>query len=48
MAKSANSQGSQAQTGRGQSSHKGPGGNWPATTGSKSGSGRGNAAPKGK
>lgn len=31
------------------SSHPGPGGNWPSTTGNKSGSGRGNASPsKGK
>lgn len=39
----------------GQNSHRGPavppnnhdGGNWPSTTGKSSGSGRGNAAPKG-
>ena len=31
---------------RGPSSHPGPGGNWPSTTGNKSGSGRGVAAPK--
>jgi len=31
--------------GRGASSHPGPGGNWPATTGRPSGGGRGNAAP---
>ena len=29
------------------SSHPGPGGNWPSTTGEKSGGNRGNAAPKG-
>ncbi|MGS0679978.1 hypothetical protein ACVBIL_02335 [Shewanella sp. 125m-7] len=34
--------------GRGPSTHPGPGGNWPATTGNKSGGGRGNAEPKGK
>ncbi|WP_007378845.1 hypothetical protein [Pseudoalteromonas sp. Bsw20308] len=28
------------------SSHPGPGGNWPSTTGNKSGGDRGNAAPK--
>jgi len=28
------------------SSHPGPGGNWPSTTGEKSGGDRGNAAPK--
>ncbi|MCR9849646.1 hypothetical protein OH458_11780 [Vibrio sp. MarTm2] len=31
---------------RGPSSHPGPGGNWPSTTGNKSGGGRGVAAPK--
>ena len=35
-------------SGRGPSSHSGPGGNWPSTTGGKSGGGRGNAVPKGK
>ncbi len=35
-------------SGRGPSSHSGPGGNWPATTGNKSGGGRGNAPAKGK
>lgn len=29
--------------GRGPSSHPGPGGNWPSTTGNPSGAGRGNA-----
>jgi hypothetical protein len=29
------------------SSHPGPGGNWPGTTGNKSGGNRGNAVPKG-
>jgi len=33
---------------RGQSSHPGPGGNWPSTTGNPSGGNRGNATPKGK
>lgn len=33
--------------GRGPSSHPGPGGNWPSTTGNKSGGGRGNATSKG-
>lgn len=28
---------------RGQSTHPGPGGNWPSTTGKPSGGGRGNA-----
>ncbi|MEK0161045.1 hypothetical protein WLQ65_18215 [Pseudoalteromonas piscicida] len=32
---------------RGPSSHPGPGGNWPSTTGNKSGGGRGNAPAKG-
>lgn len=35
-------------SGRGSSSHSGSGGNWPATTGNKSGGGRGNAPAKGK
>ncbi|WP_256663417.1 hypothetical protein [Pseudomonas sp. C27(2019)] len=43
MAKSSSKSG-----GRGPSSHSGPGGNWPATTGNKSGGGRGNAPAKGK
>ena len=34
--------------GKGQSSHPGPGGNWPSSTGGKSGVNRGNAIPKGK
>lgn len=34
--------------GRGQSSHPGPGGNWPSTTGKPSGGGRGNGTSKGK
>jgi len=29
------------------SNHPGPGGNWPSTTGGKSGGGRGNAVPSG-
>lgn len=33
--------------GRGQSSHPGPGGNFPSTTGNPSGGGRGNAPSKG-
>lgn len=33
---------------RGPSSHSGQGGNWPSTTGSPSGGGRGNAPTKGK
>lgn len=33
--------------GRGPSSHPGPGGNWPSTTGKVSGGGRGNAPSKG-
>ncbi|MFM2589495.1 hypothetical protein [Vibrio sp. TBV020] len=33
-------------SGRGPSSHPGPGGNWPSTTGNKSGGGRGVATPK--
>lgn len=32
---------------RGPSSHPGAGGNWPSTTGNKSGGGRGNAPSKG-
>jgi len=32
--------------GRGPSSHPGPGGNWPSTTGNKSGGSRGNAPTK--
>ena len=35
-------------TGRGPSSHPGPGGNWPSATGNKSGNDRGVAPPKGK
>ena len=31
---------------RGQSSNKGPGGNWPSTTGNPSGGGRGNSQSK--
>ncbi len=34
--------------GRGPSTHSGPGGNWPSTTGKPSGGGRGVAPPKGK
>ena len=34
--------------GRGPSTHPGPGGNWPSTTGGKSGGSRGNAVPKSK
>jgi len=34
--------------GRGPSSHPGPGGNWPSTTGGKSGGGRGVGPSKGK
>lgn len=34
--------------GRGASSHPGPGGNWPSTTGEKSGGNRGNATPSKK
>lgn len=34
--------------GKGPSSHPGNGGNWPSTTGNKSGGGRGNGQPKGK
>jgi len=34
--------------GRGPSSKPGNGGHWPSTTGQPSGSGRGNAPPKGK
>jgi hypothetical protein len=33
--------------GKGSSNHKGPGGNWPSSTGNKSGSDRGNAPSKG-
>lgn len=33
-------------SGRGPSSHPGNGGNWPSTTGNKSGGGRGNAPSK--
>lgn len=43
MAKSSTNSG-----GRGPSSHPGPGGNWPSTTGNTSGSGRGNGPAKGK
>jgi len=35
-------------SGRGPSSHSGPGGNWPSTTGGVSGGNRGNAPSKGK
>jgi hypothetical protein len=45
MAKSKD--GSKNTGGRGPSTHPGPGGNWPATTGNASGKGRGNAR-KGK
>ena len=49
MSKPSNSGNSvQSQGGRGQSSHKGSGGNWPSTTRNASGCGRGNATPKGK
>ena len=34
-------------SGRGPSSHPGPGGNWPSTTGRPSGGSRGNAVPNG-
>lgn len=34
---------SKSKGGRGPSTHSGPGGNWPATTGRPSGKGRGNA-----
>jgi hypothetical protein len=47
MAKSSN-KGSNRNSGRGPSSHPGPGGNWPSTTRNVSGKGRGNAPPKGK
>ncbi|WP_275257473.1 hypothetical protein [Vibrio alginolyticus] len=40
------SKGSSKSGGRPQSSHSGPGGNWPSTTGQKSGGGRGNAKGK--
>lgn len=33
-------------SGRGPSTHPGPGGNWPSTTGNKSGGNRGNAKGK--
>lgn len=33
--------------GKGTSSHPGPGGNWPSTTGNPSGDGRGNSPSKG-
>jgi hypothetical protein len=33
---------------KGPSSHPGPGGNWPSTTGNSSGGGRGNGPAKGK
>lgn len=32
--------------GRGPSTHRGPGGNWPSTTGNKSGGNRGNTKGK--
>lgn len=35
-------------SGRGPSSHPGPGGNWPSQTGNPSGGDRGNAPPKSK
>jgi hypothetical protein len=38
--------GSNKSSGRPQSSHPGTGGNWPSTTGQKSGGGRGNAKGK--
>jgi len=41
MAKSTSS--SSSAGGRGPSTHPGPGGNWPSTTGKPSGPGRGNA-----
>lgn len=44
MAKSS----SNSSGGRGPSSHPGPGGNWPSTSGRPSGGGRGNGAPKNK
>ena len=43
MAKSSSNSGS-----RGPSSHPGPGGNWPSTTGKPSGDGRGKGPSKGK
>lgn len=43
MAKSSSNNG-----GRGPSSHPGPGGNWPSTTGNPSGGGRGHGPAKGK
>lgn len=45
MAKSSGNTGKGS--GRGASSHPGPGGNWPSTTGKSSGGGRGNAPSKG-
>ncbi|MEQ5160665.1 hypothetical protein ABN196_08390 [Proteus terrae] len=39
---------SKGSSNRGPSSHPGPGGNWPSTTGKKSGGNRGNGLPKGK
>jgi hypothetical protein len=45
MSKNSGSKGS----GRGTSSHPGPGGNWPSgSSGKPSGGGRGNSTPKGK
>jgi len=38
--------GKSSSNGRGQSTHTGPGGNWPSTTGKTSGGGRGNAKGK--
>lgn len=44
MAKSSKGgKGGKGAIGRGPSTHPGPGGNWPATTGNPSGGGRGNA-----
>lgn len=51
MAKSSSggkSGGGKSAGGRGPSSHPGPGGNWPSTTGNKSGRDRGNGPSKGK
>jgi len=44
MAKSSSGgKGGNGSGGRGASTHPGPGGNWPSTTGKPSGGGRGNA-----
>ncbi len=49
MAKSGSAKGGGSKgSSRGPSSHPGPGGNWPSTTGNQSGGGRGNAPSKGK